>query len=592
LTAPEGGARGWRDWRAWLGLGPGATRWTGGSLLTQDNYLLLAAILVGVLSGLGAVAFIYALGAVYELFFGVVAAAFWFLGPSAIIILPALGGLVVGPLIARFAPEARGHGVPEVMTAVATRGGVIKGRVAVVKIIASAITIGSGGSAGQEGPMVQIGAAAASAAGQRLRVSPRHMRTFIACGAAGGLAAVFNAPIGGAIFALEVITGELTPAFGAVILASVSATVVSRSFFGNFPSFVVPGYDIVSSWEFLFYGVLGVIAGFVSVAFIRTLYGLEERFERWQFPDRLKPVVGGLLVGLIGRFLPQALGTGMPTIEAALWGHLGIGLLVALVAVKILATSLTLGSGGSGGVFGPSLYVGAMLGGAFGWAAEWLFPGLTAGSGAYAMVGMGALVGGTMLAPLTAIILLFEMTDDYRIILPVMEATVLAMVVTRMRIGESIYTLRLKRQNIPYYMSVELEKAHDILVGQAMRGNVPAVAPSTPLPEAAALASRAAAGALLVIGEEGRALGVVGLRQLSAALGGEDVPASVEQIMDSVEVAHALATDRLRDALARLGAIDGDALIVLPHPGARTAEGVVTRDDVMRVYEQVLRGNR
>jgi chloride channel protein, CIC family len=586
VSAPGGETRpGWR----WTGFLAGARGWTGSSLLTQDNYLLLAAIMVGLLSGLGAAAFIHALAGVHELFFGTIAGAFWFLGPSAIIILPALGGLIVGPFIARFAPEARGHGVPEVMTAVATRGGVIKGRVAVVKIIASAITIGSGGSAGQEGPMVQIGAAAASAAGQRLRISPRHMRTFVACGAAGGLAAVFNAPIGGAIFALEVITGELTPAFGAVILASVGATVVSRSLFGNYPSFVVPGYEIVSTWEFLLYGVLGVLAGLVSVALIRTLYGLEERFERWQFPAQLKPVVGGLLVGLIGRFLPQALGTGTPTIEAALWGQLGIGLLVLLVATKILATSLTLGSGGSGGVFGPSLYVGAMLGGAFGWAAQWLFPGLTAGSGAYAMVGMGALVGGTMLAPLTAIILLFEMTDDYRIILPVMEATVLAMVVTRMRIGESIYTLRLKRQNIPYYMGVELERAHDVSVAQAMRANVPAVAPGTPLAAAAGMASRAAAGALLVVGEDGRALGVVGLRQLSAALGAEDMPAAVADIMTSVDVAYAIKTERLRDALARLGAIDGDALVVLPYAGAAAAEGVVTRDDVMRVYEQVLR---
>jgi chloride channel protein, CIC family len=574
-------------WWAWLR--PAATRWTGWALLTQDNYLLLAAIMVGVLSGLGAAAFIYALGAVHELFFGRVAAAFWFLGPSAIIILPALGGLIVGPFIARYAPEARGHGVPEVMTAVATRGGIIKGRVAVVKIIASAITIGSGGSAGQEGPMVQIGAAAASAAGQRLRISPRHMRTFVACGAAGGLAAVFNAPIGGAIFALEVITGELTPAFGAVILASVSATVVSRSLFGDYPSFVVPGYEIVSNWEFLLYGVLGLLAGAVSVALIRALYGLEERFARWQFPDRLKPVVGGLLVGLIGRFAPQALGTGTPTIEAALWGHLGLGILVLLVAMKILATSLTLGSGGSGGVFGPSLYVGAMLGGAFGWTVQWLFPGLTAGSGAYAMVGMGALVGGTMLAPLTAIILLFEMTDDYRIILPVMEATVLAMVVTRMRIGESIYTLRLRRQNIPYYTGVELERAHDLSVAQAMRMNVPGVAPGTPLPEAAAMASRAAAGALLVIDERGHAVGVVGLRQLSAALGAEELPASVGDIMAPVKVAYALAGERLREALARFGEVDSDALVVLPYQGATAAEGVVTRDDVMRVYEQVLR---
>ncbi|MGH9162469.1 MAG: chloride channel protein, partial [Vicinamibacteraceae bacterium] len=268
-------------------------RLTGLSRVAEENYLLLAAIGVGVLAGLGSAAFMYSLRGVHHLFFDSLAGRLGALGPSAVLFLPALGGLIVGPLIARFAPEARGHGVPEVMTAVATRGGRIQGRVAVVKTAASAISIGSGGSAGQEGPMVQIGASLASALGHRLGIPADRMRTFVACGAAGGLAAVFNAPIGGAIFALEVITGELTPAFGAVILSSVTATVVSRSLFGNYPSFAVPRYDVVSDVELIFYAVLGLLAGFAATGFIRTLYALEERFDRWEVPTWLKPALGG-----------------------------------------------------------------------------------------------------------------------------------------------------------------------------------------------------------------------------------------------------------------------------------------------------------
>jgi chloride channel protein, CIC family len=564
-------------------------RLTSLSSIAEQNYLLLAAIVVGILAGIGSATFIYSLAGVHVLFFGTVAAALGPLGPAAVVFLPALGGLIVGPLIARFAPEARGHGVPEVMTAIATRGGRIKGRVAVIKIFASAITIGSGGSAGQEGPMVQIGAATASAAGRKFGIAPMHMKTLIACGAAGGLAAVFNAPIGGAIFALEVITGELTPAFGAVILSSVSATFVSRTVFGDYPSFIVPRYNLVSHVELIFYAILGLLAGLVSVAFIRTLYSFERRFGDWQFPPYLKPMVGGLMVGLIGRFLPQVFGTGTDTIEAATWGRMVPWMLFALVPLKILATSLTLASGGSGGVFGPSMYVGAMLGGAFGWLVHSLFPTITAGSGAYALIGIGAMVGGTALAPLTAIILLFEMTDDYRIILPAMGATVLSIMVTRTWVGESIYTLKLRQENIAYYSGEVLARAHASSVREAMRRDVPPVPVTTNVISALNTAVRMRCQALPVVDEEGQLTGIVTLEQLSTAAGEEPRPVSVGAIMGEVGSALAVETDRLDELLARFAESDLDAFAVVPAEGSRIPVGVVSRRDVMRVYEQALR---
>jgi CIC family chloride channel protein len=564
-------------------------RLTSLSFVAEDNYLLIVAIVVGVIAGLGSASFMYSLSAVHRLFFGPIASLFGAIGPAAIIFLPALGGLLVGPLVQRLAPEAGGHGVPEVMTAVATRGGTIHGRVAVVKILASALCIGSGGSAGQEGPMVQIGAATGSAVGRRLGIAPHHMRTVVACGAAGGLAAVFNAPVGGAMFALEVITGELTPAFGAVILASVSATAVSRSLFGNYPSFVVPKYELVSNRELAFYVLFGLLAGLVSVAFIRTLYSLEDRFTEWKFPPALKPVIGGLMVGIIARFLPEVLGTGAEAIEDATWGRLLPLVLVALVPLKIFATSLTLASGGSGGVFGPSMYIGAMLGGAFGSIVHWAFPGSTAGSGAYALVGIGTMVGGTALAPLTAIILLFEMTDDYRVILPVMVATVIAIVVVRTMVGESIYTLKLRQQNIPYYAGVELQRAHQLTVAEAMRRDIPSVATTSGILAALTTAAGKRAPALPVVDEAGKLVGLVTLERLAAAAAADPRPASVAEIMQDAKKRSVITTERLETLLARLGESDLGALAVVAAEGDLKPVGVVSRQDVMSIYERVLR---
>jgi len=563
-------------------------RFTSLSFVAEDNYLLLVAIVVGLIAGLGSASFIYSLAAVNRFFFGPVATLLGAFGPSAVMFLPALGGLIVGPLIQRFAPEAGGHGVPEVMTAVATRGGQIKGRVAVVKIIASALCIGSGGSAGQEGPMVQIGAATASAVGSRLGIAPSHMRTIVACGAAGGLAAVFNAPIGGAMFALEVITGELTPAFGAVILASVSATAVSRSLFGDDPSFLVPKYELASNNELFLYVLFGLIAGLVSVGFIRTLYSLEDRFGEWKFPPALKPVVGGLIVGIVARFLPEVMGTGARSIQDATWGLMVPLVLLALVPLKILATSSTLASGGSGGVFGPSMYIGAMLGGAFGWIVHWLFPAWTAGSGAYALVGIGAMVGGTALAPLTAIILLFEMTDDYRIILPVMVATVVAIVVVRKMVGESIYTLKLRQQNIAYYAGVELQRVHAVTVAAAMRADVPTVRATSGVLSAITAAAGKRSPVLPVVDEAGALVGVVSLERLAAAAAAEERPASIAGLMHDARQTSILASDRLETVLARLGETDVNALVVVASEDEPRPIGVVTRSDVMKIYQRVL----
>ena len=335
---------------------------------SETAIVLLTSIIVGISTGFGAIAFIWLIDQFKKFFFGFIQGglSIW-LGGLAVVLIPALGGLIAGPLINRFAREAKGHGVPEVMQAIALRGGRIRPQVVVVKALASAACIGSGGSAGREGPIVQIGSALGSVIGQVFRLSDDRIRNLVACGAAAGIAAVFNAPIAGTIFAMEVILGEFTTAyFGNVVICAVTASVVSRRFLGNSPAFAVPAYAMVSPWEILFYALLGLLAALTAWLFVNGLYWFEDVFDDWRFPDALKPAVGGLMLGGLAYFLPGVLGSGLEFIEQAINGNLVVSLMAILIFGKMLATDFTLGSGNSGGGFAPSLFVGAMLGGTFG----------------------------------------------------------------------------------------------------------------------------------------------------------------------------------------------------------------------------------
>jgi chloride channel protein, CIC family len=420
------------------------------SFLPEENQLVVLAVVVGVLTGFGSVGFIKLLGAITTFARERLRAGFGIFGPADIVLLPVLGALVVGPIIYHFAREAKGHGVPEVMTALATEGGRIRPRVAIVKIVASALTIGFGGSAGREGPMIQIGATLGSTIGQWVRLPTRHIRTLVACGAAGGIAATFNAPIAGAIFSMEVLLGRLAADFLLVLLTSLTSCLITRAYLGNYPAFVAPAYELVSGAELPLYFLLGILAGLGAIAFVRLLYKAEAWFDNWTFPEYLKPAVGALMVGIILRFFPEIYGTGFPAMESALWVRLSWGLLAILFFAEMLGNCATLGSGGSGGVFAPSLYMGAMLGGLYGTAVHALFPGATAGSGAYAMVGMAAAFAAAAKAPTTSILILFEMTNDYRIILPLMTATVAAVTLSHRLLPQSIYTLKLFQRGITF----------------------------------------------------------------------------------------------------------------------------------------------
>ncbi len=429
------------------------------SFLPEQNYLIILAVVVGILTGYGSVGFIFVLEWIAEFARGPVASTLGLFGSANLVLLPAVGGLMAGPLIYRFAKEARGHGVPEVMTALAVRGGKIRKRVATIKVITSSLTIGFGGTAGREGPMVQIGSAIGSAVGQWTKMDPERVRTLVTCGAAGGVAATFNAPIAGAIFSMEVLIGRLKTDFLLVLLTSLSSCMVARSYLGNYPAFTAPAYDLVSGRELPLYFLMGIIIGWAAMLYVRALYKAEDLFGAWEFSDYLKPAVGGLIAGLVLRYFPDVYGAGFAAVESALWVRFPWELLVGLFAAELIANCATLGSGGSGGVFAPSLYMGAMLGGAFGMLVNFLFPDWTAGSGAYAMVGMAAFFAAAAKAPTTSILILFEMTNDYRIMLPLMAATVGSVYMSHRMSPFSIYTLKLHRRGISYPGQEEAERA-------------------------------------------------------------------------------------------------------------------------------------
>lgn len=419
--------------------------------IPQSTYLLFAAIFVGVGGGYGAVGFrdlIALMTGLASWATGILAHG---LGSYALVATIACGGAAAAWFAARFAPEARGHGVPEVMAAVAMRGGVIRPRVILIKALASATTIGFGGAVGREGPIVQIGSAIGSMLGQFLHAPAPIVRTLVACGAAAGISATFNAPIGGVFFASEVILGDFAPrSFAVIVVASVVSAVIGRSVLGNRPSFDASGFLLVSPRELWLYALLGIICALGATAFVKLLYACEDGADRIAAPAWLKGFVGFALVGVLGLYLPQILGVGYSAMQHVLDGHVDAGRALSIALAKPLATSITLAAGGSGGVFAPSLFTGAMLGDAFGRIAHDAFPLWTAPPAAYGLVAMAAFFAAAAEAPITAIMIVFEMSDDYTIILPLMIATVVAAVLGRRLINGTVYELKLMRRGIDW----------------------------------------------------------------------------------------------------------------------------------------------
>jgi len=539
-------------------------------LRSSNSGLMVLAVAVGAGAGVGAVAFRWLIKVFTLALSGhsdyaglghadnphVPALGRWF-----VLLAPVVAGLLYGPLVHFFAREARGHGVPEVMYAVARRGGRIAPQVAAVKALASALCIGGGGSVGREGPIVQIGSALGSSVGRVVRVAEPRMRVLVACGAAGGIAATFNAPLAGVFFAMELILADFAAqSFGMVVLASVTASVIGRAAFGNQPFLHLPTFGVHHLSEYLLFALLGLVAGLVGVIFTRVLYWIEDAcywaWLRTHGPEWLRPAVGGVLLGGVLLLLPQMYGVGYPVLGNSIDGKYAVGFLIVLLVGKMIATSLTIGIGGSGGVFAPSLFIGAMLGSAYGQILHHLMPGASGSAGAYALIGMGAVFAGAARAPITAVIILFELTGEYTIILPLMVAIVLATGISHLLTGDSIYTLKLRRRGIDLSQSPESAAMATITVGAVMEPVRGRLADTTTMLDAANALSRAPHGQLPVLDAHGRYRGIVTAHAVADTIADgehdQQTIASIVELPTPVSI-----NDRLEQALEILDNADG-----------------------------------
>ncbi|MGD8370352.1 MAG: chloride channel protein [Syntrophobacterales bacterium] len=556
-------------------------------------YLSLLAILIGILAAYGALLFRFAIKFTQYCFYQDARDILAFadtLPTYLIIALPALGGLLVGPIIYFGAREAKGHGVPEVMEAVALRGGRIRPRVALIKILASGISIGSGGSVGREGPIVQIGSSIGSTLAQILKVPHFRQRTLVGCGAAAGIAATFNAPIAGVLFAVEVLLGDFgLTTFSPVVLSSVTATSISRYYLGDFPAFIIPSYKVISLWEFLFYPLLGIAAGFAALLFISSLYKCEDLFEALKMPEYFKPALGGFLLGCILWKWPHVFGVGYGSINLSLENQLPLLLLFTLIFVKIVATSITLGSGESGGIFAPSLFIGAMTGGSFGYIVHRLFPLITASSGAYALVGMGALVAGTTHAPITAILIIFELTGSYKIILPLMISCIVSTIITTSLKRGSIYTIKLSRRGVDIAYGWEQSILQALKVRDIMNDQVVTIPEQMQLVDVINTLKNKDVSYLHVIDDSGALTGIISFRDIRPVLQEETVKRLIiARDVATTDVVTIRPFDNIQLALREMGGRGISQLPVVAESDNRKVIGTVSKRDVLAAYDKAV----
>ncbi len=553
--------------------------------------LVTLAILVGVVTAFGGIALIWLLSEIHS-FVDFISKKWGLVG---ILTAMALSGVVVGFIVDRWAKEAKGHGVPEVMEALALRGGVIRPVVALAKIVASALTIGFGGSAGREGPIVQIGSAFGSSLGQMLHLSEKRIRILVACGAAAGIAATFNAPIAGTIFALEVILASFTVRyFGVVVISSVSGSIVSRLILGPKPAFSVPLYSFHHIGEIPIYIFLAVCAAFLGVLFIIVLYAFEDFFDKIPLHQSIVSGLGMFLTGFFAYFLarPEVLGSGLHFIGEAISEnfHLTIGTLAVLLVLKLLVTSFTLGSGNSGGIFAPSLFMGAVLGGMIGTLANKLWPEVAVNPGAYAIVGMAATFTAAARAPMTAILIVFEMSKDYQLILPLMLATVIAHFLAEAIFKESIYTLKLAKKGIYLQEGRDLGILHGVTVEEIMVRDFHVVSEDTTLSELSDIFAHTHWHAIMVVDRQGKLSGIVAISDLDRAINKKLPPDTpVSQIMTPYERVQVVFPDEtMGDALHRMGIRGFSVLPVVTREDPRKLVGVIRRGEIISAYNMAL----
>ena len=545
--------------------------------LREHQLFLALSIIIGVLAGLAAVLFTLAIERTDRLLFGFASS------PLRLFLVPPLVSIGTGILLVRLFPQARGSGVPQTKAAFHLHQGHIPIRVPLGKFLTGALCVGSGHSMGREGPSVQIGAGVASSIGRWLQLPPHRVKELVPVGAAGALAAAFNTPIAAVLFALEEIIGDMNASLlGSTVVASVASVVVARSILGNEPLFHVPAYELVHPAELIGYVALGIVGGLVSLAFSKSLLGLRALFLRLPRPSlAFQPAIGGLAIGAILLAVPEIKGVGYEYVDQALNGGLLFGAMLTLCCVKLAATVISYCSGNAGGIFAPSLYIGAMAGGAVGTIINRIAPFPNADAGAYALVGMGTLFAGIIRAPITSVFMIFEITQDYQIIVPLMVANLLSFVISRRYQPIPVYEALLRQDGIHLPSPALRSGLRARLARDLMGHEAPLLPDDLPAEGAWQIGQRDGRDAYLV-GTRDRIVGIVTIEQLAAARdaarGSEPIASLVDATFVHVHPDHAL------DVVLERFAETPELLPVVSREDVRRLEGVITADDVTRSF--------
>ncbi len=550
-------------------------------ILTESTISNSLAVLIGILTGLAIVLYDRLILQSNKLFFGTISDS-----PNYyVIFIPAIGGLLVGILANSFV-KARRCDIEEVIEASTLHAGKLRTKNAFLEVLASIITIGSGGSAGKEAPGILAGAGIGSLVAQIFNISGNRLRIMVGCGASAGIAAAFNAPLAGVVFVVEVIFGELeTKTFIPIVISAVFGTIVANLVFGV-RHIQVSYYGLVSPlFESVLYLILGLLAGIVSALLIRSMYLFHDGFENIPIHPMLKPAIGGLGVGLIGFFYPQIFGVGYNIITDVLANKFALDILVILLFLKIITFSLTIGSGGAGGSIVPALFSGAMLGGAFGTVAHAAFPAITAQPGAYALVGMGAVFAGTARAPLTAMLILFELTMDYNLMLPLMFACVVSNVTSSSLHSESLFTEGLRRRGFTIRKGHEVDVMESMLVRDAMKQHVQTVSENKNVGTLISLMQSSRHAGFPVLDQKGKLCGIVTLEDVREKVKYGELDKMIGDIA-SHDLIVAYPDESLNTVLERLAMQDIGRLPVVSRFDDTELLGMITRSDVVNSYNK------
>lgn len=549
----------------------------------------VAALLVGLSSGFGIWLFKQLIEWAQWLMFDVVGGYLAPLGAWSVALLPVFGGLIVGAVVHFMIGVERHHGVAGIIESVALAGGRLRYWRIPAKAVASAVSIGSGASVGPEDPSVQIGSNLGSMLGQWFRLSDERVRALVAAGAAAAVASAFNAPIAGVFFALEVILGEISgSALGIVVLASVLSAAFTHAASGPQPAFQVPASEFQSAFSLPLYLGLGLLAGPISAAYVWLLYQAQDIFRGLHAPRWIKPAIAGLIVGVVGIFLPQVFGIGYETIEALLNGQLtDFGLILALLVAKMVLTPTSIGGGFQGGVFAPALFIGSMLGGAYGILMGSLLPTFGIETAAFSMVGMAAVLAGTVHAPLTAIMLLFEMTNDYRIIVPLMFGVTVSLLISQRLQRDSVYMLGLARKGVRIERGRDVEVLDSLLVGEVMRKEFATLNENDPISVAADRLMEMRSHGLPVVNDRSELSGIVSVQDIDKAMSAGLSEHLVGEICTR-DVLITYADETLGAALRRMSVRDVGRMPVVVRNNPCQLVGLLRRTDMIRAYDIAL----